>query len=106
MTVLGTLGPKEGDLLSFSDWIVTIEATGSGADQELVDHLVNTLSSATVAIEGGIAQVTFTVGADGAGMAVGFGLRHWRKVTSGTGLEVVRVETSAQMGAEHCDPRT
>ena len=85
--------------MDFSDWCVTIEATGSGADQELVEHLVNTLSYARASVQDGIAQVTFTVGAEGAGMAVAFGLGQWRKVTSGTELEVVRVEASASVEA-------
>lgn len=80
--------------MDLRDWTVTIEATGPGADQELVEHLVNTLSSATAAVRDGIAQVTFTVGADGAGMAIRSGLGQWRKVTTGAGLEVVRVEAS------------
>lgn len=77
-----------------TEWVVTIEATGAGADAELVEQLVNTLPSAAASGGDGQASVTFAVDAASARNAVSVGMGYWSKVTTGVDLEVVRVEAS------------
>lgn len=81
--------------MSASEWVVTIEATGAGAYDELVEELVDSLPAAAASVGQGSVSVTFSVGASEAGQAVERGLEMWSSEKPPAGLEVVHVEAQA-----------
>lgn len=80
--------------MDFMEWVVTVEAAGPGADEELAEHLVNTLPAAAASATNGTTTVTFSMHASSAGAAISLGMGSWRKVTAGVDLDVVHVEAS------------